>query len=129
MIGNAGNCHGDKRLCQGENASPTAPGRGFPCWGSSCCRCEVENSRTLFLADKPKPASDLQWLRRELTSGGAAALSGGGAVGHRRSLKGLFYRGVGSFAPTLLLQQWQSRKRGTSGSFTLARYGSYTSKL
>ena len=54
MIGNAGGCRGDKRLCQGDNYLTDRTGARFPLLGQYGCRCEVENSRMLFLADKPE---------------------------------------------------------------------------
>ena len=54
MIGNAGGCRGDKRLCQGDNYLTDRTGARFPLLGQYGCRCEVENSRVLFLADKPE---------------------------------------------------------------------------
>lgn len=54
MIGNAGGCRGDKRLCEGDNYLTDRTGARFPLLGQYGCRCEVENSRVLFLADKPE---------------------------------------------------------------------------
>ncbi len=54
MIGNAGGCRGDKHLCRGDNSLTDRTGARFPLLGQFGCRCEVENSRVLFLADKPE---------------------------------------------------------------------------
>ena len=54
MIGNAGGCRGDKRLCENNNYLTDRTGARFPLLGQYGCRCEVENSRVLFLADKPE---------------------------------------------------------------------------
>ena len=102
MIGNAGNCHGDKRLCQGENALTDRTGARFPLLGQYGCRCEVENSRTLFLADKPEWRScGLTWARLRFTTESPTQCD---AVLRRYQdegdwtpeefTRGLFYRGV-----------------------------------
>lgn len=54
MIGNAGGCHGDKHLCSGGNSLTDRTGARFPLLGQYGCRCEIENSQALFLADKPE---------------------------------------------------------------------------
>ena len=102
MIGNAGNCHGDKRLCQGENALTDRTGARFPLLGQYGCRCEVENSRTLFLADKPEwRRLGLTYARLRFTTESpaecVAALQryqGQGDYIPADLTRGLFYRGV-----------------------------------
>ena len=102
MIGNAGNCHGDKRLCQGENALTDRTGARFPLLGQYGCRCEIENSRTLFLADKPEWRScGLTWARLRFTTESPdqcdAVLrryQGEGSWTPEEFTRGLFYRGV-----------------------------------
>ena len=102
MIGNAGNCHGDKRLCQGENTLTDRTGARFPLLGQYGCRCEIENSRTLFLADKPEWRScGLTWARLRFTTESPTQCD---AVLRRYQdegdwtpeefTRGLFYRGV-----------------------------------
>ena len=102
MIGNAGNCHGDKRLCQGENALTDRTGARFPLLGQYGCRCEIENSRTLFLADKPEwQRCGLTWARLRFTTESPdqcdAVLrryQGEGSWTPEEFTRGLFYRGV-----------------------------------
>lgn len=102
MIGNAGNCHGDKRLCQGENTLTDRTGARFPLLGQYGCRCEIENSRTLFLADKPAWRNcGLTYARLRFTTESPAQCD---AVLRRYQgeddwtpeefTRGLFYRGV-----------------------------------
>ena len=102
MIGNAGNCHGDKRLCQGENTLTDRTGARFPLLGQYGCRCEIENSRTLFLADKPEWRDcGLTYARLRFTTESPAQCD---AVLRRYQgeddwtpeefTRGLFYRGV-----------------------------------
>ena len=101
-IGNAGNCHGDKRLCQGENALTDRTGARFPLLGQYGCRCEIENSRTLFLADKPEwRRCGLTWARLRFTTESPdqcdAVLrryQGEGSWTPEEFTRGLFYRGV-----------------------------------
>ena len=102
MIGNAGNCHGDKRLCQGENALTDRTGARFPLLGQYGCRCEIENSRTLFLADKPEwQRCGLTWARLRFTTESPdqcdAVLrryQGEASWTPEEFTRGLFYRGV-----------------------------------
>ncbi len=102
MIGNAGNCHGDKRLCQGENSLTDRTGARFPLLGQYGCRCEIENSRTLFLADKPEwQRCGLTWARLRFTTESPdqcdAVLQrylGEGEWAPEAFTRGLFYRGV-----------------------------------
>ena len=102
MIGNAGNCHGDKRLCQGENALTDRTGARFPLLGQYGCRCEIENSRTLFLADKPEwQRCGLTWARLRFTTESSAQCDavlrryqGEGDWTLEEFTRGLFYRGV-----------------------------------
>ena len=102
MIGNAGDCHGDKRLCDGENTLTDRTGARFPLLGQYGCRCEIENSRTLFLADKPEWRScGLTWARLRFTTESPTQCD---AVLRRYQdegdwtpeefTRGLFYRGV-----------------------------------
>ena len=77
-------------------------GAEFPVLCSHGCRCEIQNSRKLFLADKPEwQRCGLRWARLRFTTESAedclAALEryegkGGGAPGD--FTRGLFYRGV-----------------------------------
>ena len=102
MTGNAGNCRGDKRLSDGENALTDRTGARFPLLGQYGCRCEIENSRTLFLADKPEWRScGLTWARLRFTTESPTQCD---AVLRRYQdegdwtpeefTRGLFYRGV-----------------------------------
>ena len=102
MTGNAGNCRSDKRLCDGENALTDRTGARFPLLGQYGCRCEIENSRTLFLADKPEWRScGLTWARLRFTTESPTQCD---AVLRRYQdegdwtpeefTRGLFYRGV-----------------------------------
>ena len=102
MTGNAGNCRGDKRLCDGENALTDRTRARFPLLGQYGCRCEIENSRTLFLADKPEWRScGLTWARLRFTTESPTQCD---AVLRRYQdegdwtpeefTRGLFYRGV-----------------------------------
>ncbi len=102
MTGNAGNCRGDKRLCDGENALTDRTGARFPLLGQYGCRCEIENSRMLFLADKPEWRScGLTWARLRFTTESPTQCD---AVLRRYQdegdwtpeefTRGLFYRGV-----------------------------------
>ena len=102
MIGNAGNCHGDKRLCQGENTLTDRTGARFPLLGQYGCRCEIENSRTLFLADKPEWRNcGLTYARLRFTTESPAQCDavlrryqGEGDWTPEEFTRGLFYRGV-----------------------------------
>ena len=102
MIGNAGNCHGDKRLCQGENTLTDRTGARFPLLGQYGCRCEIENSRTLFLADKPEWRNcGLTYARLRFTTESPAQCDavlrryqGEGDWTPKEFTRGLFYRGV-----------------------------------
>ena len=102
MTGNAGNCRGDKRLCDGENALTDRTGARFPLLGQYGCRCEIENSRTLFLADKPEWRScGLTWARLRFTTESPARCDavlrryqGEGDWTPEEFTRGLFYRGV-----------------------------------
>ena len=77
-------------------------GAEFPVLCSHGCRCEIQNSRKLFLADKPEwQRCGLRWARLRFTTESAEdcldALEryegkGGGAPGD--FTRGLFYRGV-----------------------------------
>ena len=102
MIGNAGNCHGDKRLCQGENTLTDRTGARFPLLEQYGCRCEIENSRTLFLADKPEWRNcGLTYARLRFTTESPAQCDavlrryqGEGDWTPEEFTRGLFYRGV-----------------------------------
>ena len=100
--GNAGNCRGDKRLCQGENYLSDRTGAKFPLMGQYGCRSEIENSLPMFLADKDEwKRCGLRWARLRFTTESPeecvamlreyrkekAAYSG-------EFTRGLFYRGV-----------------------------------
>ena len=102
MIGNAGGCRGDKRLCQGDNYLTDRTGARFPLLGQYGCRCEVENSRVLFLADKPEwRQAGLAYARLRFTTETPAQcdavlrqyLGESGDVPEDFT-RGLFYRGV-----------------------------------
>ena len=102
MIGNAGGCRGDKRLCAGENVLIDRTGARFPLLGQYGCRCEIENSRTLFLADKPEwQRCGLTWARLRFTTESPAECDavlrryqGEGDWVPEDLTRGLFYRGV-----------------------------------
>ena len=102
MTGNAGNCRGDKQLCDGENYLTDRTGARFPLLGQYGCRCEIENSRTLFLADKPEwQRCGLTYARLRFTTENPdqcdAALRrylGQGDWMPEDFTRGLFYRGV-----------------------------------
>ena len=102
MTGNAGNCHGDKRLCEGENSLTDRTGARFPLLGQYGCRCEIENSRTLFLADKPEWRNcGLTYARLRFTTETPAQCDavlrryqGEGDWTPEEFTRGLFYRGV-----------------------------------
>ena len=102
MTGNAGNCRGDKRLCDGENYLTDRTGARFPLLGQYGCRCEIENSRTLFLEDKPEWRNcGLTYARLRFTTESPdqcdAALRrylGEGEWMPEEFTRGLFYRGV-----------------------------------
>ena len=102
MTGNAGNCRGDKRLCDGENYLTDRTGARFPLLGQYGCRCEIENSRTLFLADKPEWRNcGLTYTQLRFTTESPdqcdAALRrylGEGEWMPEEFTRGLFYRGV-----------------------------------
>ena len=102
MTGNAGNCRGDKRLCDGENYLTDRTGARFPLLGQYGCRCEIENSRTLFLADKPEWRNcGLTYARLRFTTESPAQCDaalrrylGEGEWMPEEFTRGLFYRGV-----------------------------------
>ena len=102
MIGNAGGCRGDKRLCPGDHYLTDRTGARFPLLGQYGCRCEVENSRVLFLADKPEwRQAGLAYARLRFTTETPAQcdavlrqyLGESGDVPEDFT-RGLFYRGV-----------------------------------
>ena len=102
MTGNAGNCRGDKRLCDGENYLTDRTGARFPLLGQYGCRCEIENSRTLFLADKLEWCNcGLTYARLRFTTESPAQCDaalrrylGEGEWMPEEFTRGLFYRGV-----------------------------------
>ena len=102
MTGNAGNCRGDKRLCDGENYLTDRTGARFPLLGQYGCRCEIENSRTLFLADKLEWRNcGLTYARLRFTTESPAQCDaalrrylGEGEWMPEEFTRGLFYRGV-----------------------------------
>ena len=102
MTGNAGNCRGDKRLCDGENYLTDRTGARFPLLGQYGCRCEIENSRTLFLADKLEWRNcSLTYARLRFTTESPAQCDaalrrylGEGEWMPEEFTRGLFYRGV-----------------------------------
>ena len=102
MIGNAGNCRGEKRLCDGANYLTDRTGAQFPMLGQYGCRCEIENSRTLFLADKPEWRNcGLTFARLRFTTESPAECDavlrryqGQGDWLPAAFTRGLFYRGV-----------------------------------
>ena len=102
MIGNAGGCRGDKRLCQGDNYLTDRTGARFPLLGQYGCRCEVENSRVLFLADKPEwRQAGLAYARLRFTTETPAQCDavlrqylGESGDMPEDFTRGLFYRGV-----------------------------------
>ena len=102
MTGNAGNCRGDKRLCDGENYLTDRTGARFPLLGQYGCRCEIENSHTLFLADKLEWRNcSLTYARLRFTTESPAQCDaalrrylGEGEWMPEEFTRGLFYRGV-----------------------------------
>ena len=102
MTGNAGNCRGDKRLCDGENYLTDRTGARFPLLGQYGCRCEIENSHTLFLADKLEWRNcGLTYARLRFTTESPAQCDaalrrylGEGEWMPEEFTRGLFYRGV-----------------------------------
>ena len=102
MTGNAGNCRGDKRLCDGENYLTDRTGARFPLLGQYGCRCEIETSRTLFLADKLEWRNcGLTYARLRFTTESPAQCDaalrrylGEGEWMPEEFTRGLFYRGV-----------------------------------
>ena len=102
MTGNAENCRGDKRLCDGENYLTDRTGARFPLLGQYGCRCEIENSRTLFLADKLEWRNcGLTYVRLRFTTESPAQCDaalrrylGEGEWMPEEFTRGLFYRGV-----------------------------------
>ncbi len=102
MTGNAENCRGDKRLCDGENYLTDRTGARFPLLGQYGCRCEIENSRTLFLADKLEWRNcGLTYARLRFTTESPAQCDaalrrylGEGEWMPEEFTRGLFYRGV-----------------------------------
>lgn len=100
-IGNAGDCHGEKKLCRGDNTLTDRTGAKFPMLGQYGCRCEIENSLPVFLADKDEwKRCGLHWARLRFTTESAAECAallrkykeGGSCEGD--FTRGLFYRGV-----------------------------------
>ena len=100
-IGNAGGCRGDKKLCDGENTLTDRTGAKFPMMGQYGCRCEIENSLPVFLADKDEwKRCGLRWARLRFTTESPEecvavmrAYRRGGTF-HGEFTRGLFYRGV-----------------------------------
>lgn len=100
-IGNAGGCRGDKRLCEGKNTLTDRTGAKFPMMGQYGCRCEIENSLPVFLADKDEwKRCGLRWARLRFTTESPRECveilrtyrRGGSFNGE--FTRGLFYRGV-----------------------------------
>ena len=102
VIGNAGGCHGDKALCRSTNTLVDRTGAKFPLLGQFGCRCEIENSRTLFLADKPEwRRCGLAYARLRFTTetpeqcdAVLRRYQGAGDWVPEDLTRGLFYRGV-----------------------------------
>ena len=100
--GNAGNCRGDKRLCQGENYLSDRTGAKFPLMGQYGCRSEIENSLPMFLADKDEwKGCGLRWARLRFTTESPEACVAllreyrkEKPAFHGEFTRGLFYRGV-----------------------------------
>ena len=100
--GNAGNCRGDKRLCEGENYLTDRMGAKFPMMGQYGCRNEIENSLPLFLADKDEWKNcGLRWARLRFTTetpeecvAMLQAYRQAKASFNGEFTRGLFYRGV-----------------------------------
>ncbi len=100
-IGNAGGCRGDKRLCERENTLTDRMGAKFPVVGQYGCRCEIENSLPVFLADKDEwKRCGLRWARLRFTTESPdecvevlRTYRKGGAF-NGEFTRGLFYRGV-----------------------------------
>ena len=100
--GNAGNCRGDKRLCEGENYLADRTGAKFPLMGQYGCRSEIENSLPLFLADKDEwKRCGLRWARLRFTTESPEVCVAmlreyrkEKPAFHGEFTRGLFYRGV-----------------------------------
>lgn len=100
--GNAGNCRGDKRLCEGENYLSDRTGAKFPLMGQYGCRSEIENSLPMFLADKDEwKRCGLRWARLRFTTESPEACVAllreyrkEKPAFHGEFTRGLFYRGV-----------------------------------
>ena len=100
--GNAGNCRGDKRLCEGENYLSDRTGAKFPLMGQYGCRSEIENSLPMFLADKDEwKRCGLRWARLRFTTERPEACVAllreyrkEKPAFHGEFTRGLFYRGV-----------------------------------
>ncbi|MBR5571914.1 MAG: U32 family peptidase [Oscillospiraceae bacterium] len=100
-IGNAGGCRGDKRLCEGENSLTDRTGARFPMMGQYGCRCEIENSLPVFLADKDEwKRCGLRWARLRFTTESPEECVSvlrtyrEGGTFNGEFTRGLFYRGV-----------------------------------
>ena len=77
-------------------------GAAFPTLCAHGCRCEIQNSKTLFLADKPEwQKCGLRWARLRFTTESAEEClamlrrcQGAGDAAPADLTRGLFYRGV-----------------------------------
>lgn len=77
-------------------------GAAFPTLCAHGCRCEIQNSKTLFLADKPEwQRCGLRWARLRFTTESAEECAamlrryrGEGEAAPTDLTRGLFYRGV-----------------------------------
>ena len=101
-IGNAGNCRGEKKLCRGDNTLTDRTGAQFPMMGQYGCRCEIENSLPMYLADKEEwKRCGLRWARLRFTTETPEECvkvlrlyRSENAVFDKEFTRGLFYRGV-----------------------------------
>ena len=100
-IGNAGGCRGDKKLCRGENYLTDRTGAKFPMMGQYGCRCEIENSLPMYLADKEDwKRCGLRWARLRFTTESPREcveilrMYRSGDNYNGEFTRGLFYRGV-----------------------------------
>lgn len=100
--GNAGDCRGKKQLCRHGACLKDRTGARFPLLPAFGCRCEIQNSRPLYLADREDWKNlGLRYARLRFTDESPQACAevfrayaqGGGAPPERFT-RGLFDKGV-----------------------------------
>ena len=100
--GNAGDCRGKKQLCRHGACLRDRTGARFPLLPAFGCRCEIQNSRPLYLADREDWKNlGLRYARLRFTDESPQACAevfrayaqGGGAPPERFT-RGLFDKGV-----------------------------------